>query len=153
MSNSDDELDVSKELKRGDYLKKADVEAGPLTFGVKSVDWQSFDARDGKPAEKRLVLTLDGDPVRKLALNKTNLEVFADAWGPKAKYWVGCMFDAFFDPNVFMHGKRTGGLRVTPRSVSTTVATPVRRAVPAAVPVSDRELLDDPLTDDDPVPF
>jgi len=111
--------DVSQ-LLGGEYLRAADVELGPLTFGITCVQYETFEAKgEKKKAEKKVVLTLDGDPVRKLALNQTNLQTLMDAWGKDARLWVGKVFDAYFDKTVRdPSGKPTGGLRVRVRAVA-----------------------------------
>ena len=107
--------DVSK-LISGEYLKAKDVEAGPLTFGILRAEMETFKAKGEKKAETRLVLTLEGDPLRKLSLNQTNIQTLMDAWGKDARRWVGKCLDAFFDKSVRdPSGKLTGGLRVRVR--------------------------------------
>jgi len=108
----DDDLDVSAEL-HGTFLKAADVKEGPLTYQISRAERVLFEARGDEPARTKIVVTLEGEPVRKLALNKTNLEVFCGAWGKRTSGWIGKAFDAYHDPEVRdLHGKRTGGLRV-----------------------------------------
>ena len=115
-STTDGLNDVRDMLSGGEFLKTKDVEAGDLTFGITHVEKVTFKPKGEKTAEKKLVLTLGGDPVRKLSLNDTNLRTLIDAWGHDAARWVGKVFDAYYDKTVRdPSGKRTGGLRVRPR--------------------------------------
>jgi len=152
--NDRDDLDVSAELS-GEYLKKDDVEGGPLQFVVLAAERKQFEARDGKPEKKQWVLTLEGDPTYKLALNQTNLRTFADAWGTKAKFWIGRTFEAYFDATVQMHGKRTGGLRVRPEPIARPAASRLAAApatVPATTPAPALPAAETG-SDNDPIPF
>ena len=98
------------------YLGTKDVHAGPLTFGIAKVEIEHFPAKGDKKAERKLVLSLAGDPPRKLSLNQTNLQTLTDAWGTDARNWVGQVFDAYCDRTVRdPSGKVTGGLRVRVR--------------------------------------
>jgi hypothetical protein len=149
-TKSDDELlsDVTA-LSSGAYLGAKDVKDGELTFAVQYAAIETFASKDGKKGgERRLVLNLEGDPVRKLSLNETNRAVLVDAWGKDARLWGGPSFviDCFFDASVRSpSGTRTGGLRVKVRR-------PARTATPkpngAETVVAERD--DDP---NDAIPF
>ena len=119
-TDTDPLADVTQFL-GSEYLSVKDVEAGTLTFGITAVSKEQFEAKKGqKPQKPRLVLTLDGDPPRKLSLNATNLTVLIEAWGADARLWIGYMFDAYLDKTVRdPSGKQTGGLRVRPRTLAT----------------------------------
>lgn len=107
-----------------EYLNAKDVEDGVLTFAVASVSKEEFEAKKGEKKQKpRLVLTCEGDPVRKLSCNATNLQTFIDGWGTDARLWNGGVFDAVYDKTVRdPSGKQTGGLRVRLRALPPAVA-------------------------------
>jgi hypothetical protein len=103
--------DVTSDLS-GVYLKKQDVEDGSLSLVIASVDKVVFDAKGGKPAEAKWVLTFTGDPVRRMTLNKTNLSILAKAFGKKTGPWTGQTIEIYLDESVMFAGQLTGGIRV-----------------------------------------
>jgi hypothetical protein len=103
--------DVSGDL-TGVYLKKQDLEDGPLSQHIAAVDKVLFEAKGGKPAETKWVLTFTGEPTRKLTLNKTNLSVLAKAFGKRTGPWVGQTVEIYLDESVMYAGQLTGGLRI-----------------------------------------
>jgi hypothetical protein len=125
--------DVTGDLS-GQYLKKADVADGPLLFQIASVAKVVFEARAGKPAESKWVLTFAGDPVRKLTLNKTNLSILAKAFTKKTGPWAGQTIEVYLDESVMFAGQLTGGIRVRIPRLS-------RRPVPAAATLDPDDLL------------
>jgi hypothetical protein len=113
---------MTKPKRRSQYLSAKDVKDGPLTFGVTGAIFEDFKPRKGEPAQRKLVLQLEGDAPNRLALNQTNRLALADAWGRDARQWAGKAFDAYFDPTVESpDGAKTGGLRVKPRYIPTQV--------------------------------
>jgi hypothetical protein len=116
-ANTDDsavpDLDVTSDLVRV-YISAEEVKkGGPLTCLITWAEREEFEARGDRPASTKVVLTLAGDPVRKLPLNKVNLGTLSDEWGVQAGLWIGKTFEAYFDKSVTdPNGKRTGGLRV-----------------------------------------
>lgn len=126
--------DVTGDLS-GTYLKKRDVEDGPLTLKIASVEKVAFEARNGKPAESKWVLTFASDPIRKLALNKTNLSLLAKGFGKRTGPWIGQTVEVYFDETVSFGGELRGGIRIrVPKSV--------RRPAPAAVTTNPDTALD-----------
>jgi hypothetical protein len=125
------DLDVSSDL-AGVYLKKSDVEDGPLTFGIQSVERVTFEAKGNRPAQVRVVLTFAGEPVRKLSLNKTNLGICVKAWGKFANKWIGQMLDVELDEGVQFAGQLVGGLRVKVRKLRRTTPPPPAEPVGVA---------------------
>jgi hypothetical protein len=112
MNTSSSDLDITADL-GGQYLKKADFEAGEWKrFVVIAVDRVMFEARNGKPAQTKIVVTFEGEPQRKLALNKTNLRILAKVWGKNAAAWIGRTLFVGIDENVSFGGEQVGGLRV-----------------------------------------
>jgi hypothetical protein len=105
------DLDVSGDL-AGTYLKKSDVEDAPLTFTIQSVERVLFEAKAGRPAQQRVVLTFVGDPLRRMSLNKTNLGICAKAWGKHTAAWIGRPVTVELDEGVTFAGQLVGGLRV-----------------------------------------
>ncbi len=105
------DYDVSADLS-GTYIKRRDLEDGPLTLKTASADKVIFEARNGKPAESKWVLTFATDPVRKLGLNKTNLNVMAKNFGKKTGAWLGQLIEVYWDDNVSFGGELRGGIRI-----------------------------------------
>ncbi len=103
----------------------------PLTLTIASVDRVLFEAKAGKPAEQKWVLTFAGEPVRRMTLNKTNLALLAKGFGKRTGAWIGQTIDVVLDESVSFGGQLVGGLRIR---------IPKRRPVP--VPVDD-----DPFSD------
>ena len=115
--------DVTDMLGGGEYLKTKDVEHGDLTFGIARVEKVTFEAKGDRAADKKVVLTFEGDPVKKLSLNQPNLQTLFEAWGKDATRWTGLMLDCYFDRTVRDPGGRlTGGVRVRARSKPAVVA-------------------------------
>jgi hypothetical protein len=125
--------DVTGDLS-GVYLKKQDVADGALSLVIASVDKVVFDAKGGKPAEAKWVLTFMGDPPRRMTLNKTNLSILAKAFGRKTGPWTGQTIEIYLDASVMFGSQLTGGIRVRIPKLS-------RRPVPAAAALDP----DDPL--------
>jgi hypothetical protein len=123
------DLDVSADL-AGVYLKKSDVEDGPLTFTITAVERVLFEAKAGRPAQSRVVLSFEGDPLRRLSLNKTNLGIVVKAWGKHTSKWIGHTIDVELDEGVTFAGQLVGGLRVKMRKPLRRSAEPVIAAAP-----------------------
>src|SRR5688572_4745227 len=101
------DLDVTADL-AGTYLRKEEIqESGPRRFTIADAERVVFEARDGKPAKPKIVLTFATDPVRKMSLNDTNLDTVKSEWGTKAVAWLGRTIEVFYDPDVRFQGKRT----------------------------------------------
>lgn len=111
------DLDVTIDL-GGVYLRKADfTDASGATvardFAIASVARELFEARAGRLAQRKIVLTFTGDPARRLSLIPTNLRILADAWGKLAAAWIGRTLTVYVDPTVRNpNGAVVGGLRV-----------------------------------------
>ena len=122
------DYDVTGDLS-GTYLKRRDLEDGPLMLTIASVDKVTFEARNGKPAESKWVLTFATDPIRKHGLNKTNLSLLAKGLGKRTGAWIGAEIEVYWDETVSFGGQLTGGIRVR-------VPKPAKRptAGPAVVP-------------------
>ena len=71
-TTTDPTLDVTSDLS-GVYIKRADVEHGDYRFVIAAVSRETFEARDGKPSQTKVVLTSNDTPPRKFSLNKVNL--------------------------------------------------------------------------------
>ena len=103
------DLDVSADL-GGQFLKREDVDQRGRSFTIQQVSRETFEARDGRPAQTRVVLALEGE--RKFSLNKTNLKALAQAWGKKTAAWHGRTLVVYLDAHVQNRGQVVGGLRV-----------------------------------------
>jgi len=119
---------------RTDFLKSIDVLKGPLTFQVQQASRQTFKRKDAPTkVERCVVLTLAGDPPRRLSLNQINERTLTESWGPDPADWVGQVFDAYFAKNVRdPNGKLVGGLRVRVREVPGAVTRVIATATEAA---------------------
>ena len=105
------DYDITGDLS-GVYLKAADVAEAPLTLKIAAAEKVIFEARAGKPADSKWVLSFSTDPIRKLALNKTNLSILAKHLGKRTGPWIGQTIEVYFDETVSYGGKLTGGLRI-----------------------------------------
>jgi len=136
-----DDDDVSSEL-TGTALNKADFENGcDHMFVVARVAKKTFEAKNGRPAETRRVLTFDGGKV--LTLNRSNLTLLAKWFGPHTRQWVGQRVVVYRDDSVMFGGQVTGGWRLRRPSKGEAAVAP-HLPEPGAVA--------DDLVDDD-IPF
>ena len=102
--------DVSADLSSS-FLKQSDFETDPaITFTIARVEKKTFEAKNGRPAEAKWVVTFDGD--RSLGLNKTNLQLLAKWFGKRAGAWTGKRITVYRDESIQFGGRLTGGLRV-----------------------------------------
>lgn len=102
--------DVSADL-TGQFLKKADFTDTPaIVFTIRRVEKRSFEAKNGRPAQDKWVLTFDGD--RCMSLNKTNLQLLAKWWGKHARNWHGRQVTVYWDESVSFGGQLVGGMRL-----------------------------------------
>jgi hypothetical protein len=122
------DYDVSSDL-TGAYIKKQDVADGDLTLVITAVEKMRFEARSGKPAEEKWVLTFAGVPTRMLGLNKTNLAIMARTYGRKTGAWIGQRIVVTLDESVSFGGQLVGGLRIR-------IPKPARKPVPDQAPES-----------------
>lgn len=110
MNQQFDDDDVSSDLS-GNYLNAADFENGiGRRFTIASVVKQLYEAKNGKPAESKRVLTFDDGHC--LGLNKTNLRLLAKWFGTKSSAWVGKTVTVYRDESVQFAGRLTGGWRL-----------------------------------------
>ena len=72
---------------------------GSKTFRVANVSVQEF-GDDDEPKKKKVVLHFDGE-TKGLALNVTNKNIIADAWGKDAEQWVGKMLRVYSSKTQF----------------------------------------------------
>jgi len=102
--------DVSGDL-TGAFLRQADfANFSSQRFSIVRVEKKSFEAKNGRPAESKWVVTFDGD--RCLSLNKTNLNLLARWFGPHTRDWIGKEIAVYRDESISFGGRLTGGLRV-----------------------------------------
>jgi len=102
--------DVSADLS-GSFLKQSDFEIDPaITFTIARVEKKTFEAKNGRPAEAKWVVTFEGD--RCLGLNKTNLQLLAKWFGTRNSAWIGKRITVYRDESISFGGRLTGGLRV-----------------------------------------
>jgi hypothetical protein len=102
--------DISADLS-GAFIKKQDLENGPLSLVIIAADKTLFEAKNGRPAEEKWVLSFEGDPIRKRTMNKTNLAWMAKYHGRKPSAWLGQRIELFWDENVSFAGQLVGGIR------------------------------------------
>jgi hypothetical protein len=129
-TNDDD--DVSGDLSSA-FLKQSDFDRDQaIVFTILRVEKKQFEAKNGRPAESKWVVTFDGE--RCLSLNKTNLALLAKWFGKKAGAWKGKKITVYRDESISFGGRLVGGLRV-------------RKPAPQDVPAFVTET-DDPFEDD-----
>ncbi len=100
---------------QGKGLKTEHIEPGQTEwFTVIDVGWITYDAKNGRKADTKPLLTLDGeDNEREWSLNVTNTIICNDAWGDDMRQWIGKKIGAYHDRSVQNpQGGRSGGLRV-----------------------------------------
>ena len=107
----DADLDVTRFV-QGMGLKTEAIPPGQTEhFTITDVGWKVFEGKNGKPSEKKPLLTLDDD--REWSLNIANAGICRDAWGPDMRKWIGHRIGAYHDRSVTdPNGRRSGGLRV-----------------------------------------
>jgi len=106
-----DDDDVSADL-TGQFLTQADFADYPngILFTIARVERIEFEAKNGRPAEKKRAVYFTDN--RALSLNKTNLKLLAKWFGKKSSLWVGKQITVYVDESVSYAGRLTGGLRV-----------------------------------------
>jgi hypothetical protein len=125
-----DDDDVSAEL-TGASLNKADFDDGrSLVVTLARVDKKVFEAKNGRPAETRRVLTFEGGKL--LTLNRVNLTLLAKWFGPHTRDWVGQRVAVYRDDTVMFGGQLTGGWRLR-RALKGDPALTAREPEPVAV--------------------
>jgi hypothetical protein len=140
MATTPTDLDVTSDL-GGVFLRKSDVEDGPQRFSIAAVTREHFEARNGRPAQDKVVLAFAGDPTRKMSLNKTNLGIIARAWGKQASAWIGRSLLVELDESVQFAGQLVGGLRVRIPKVTPAAKRVAPPATPTDVPGDDVDFL------------
>jgi hypothetical protein len=102
--------DVSGDLS-GQFLRQADFDDEPSQrFTITRVEKKSFEAKNGRPAESKWVVTFEGD--RCMSLNRTNLALLAKWYGRHSRDWIGKPVSVYRDESVSFGGRLVGGLRV-----------------------------------------
>ena len=92
-------------------MKQSDFDTDPaITFTIACVEKKAFEAKNGRPAESKWVMTFEGD--RCLGLNKTNLALLAKWFGKRASAWRGKQVTVYRDESIQFGGRLVGGLRV-----------------------------------------
>jgi hypothetical protein len=81
-----------------------------MRYTITRVEKKTFDARNGKPADTRFVLTFSGDKV--FSLNKTNLRLLVKWFGPHTRDWIGKQVAVYRDESVSFAGQLVGGWRL-----------------------------------------
>ena len=120
-------------------LKKEDIGKARPKVVISGTELTEFDG------EKKLVLKFQGKD-KGLALNKTNLQILAAAFGAESDHWPGQMIEIWVDPYVTYAGRVVGGIKVTPQQSAPPPPPPVPRAPVMADPQS-------PPPFDDDIPF
>jgi hypothetical protein len=104
--------DVSGDLTSA-FLKQSDFSDGEsVLFTITHVDKRHFEARNGRPAGDRWVVSFEGTPERCLGLNQTNLALLAKWFGRRHRAWAGQQVVVYRDESVSFGGRLVGGLRV-----------------------------------------
>jgi hypothetical protein len=115
------------------FLKKEDIGDRRVKVIISRVGVTTFD-----DSSKKLVLHFQGKE-KGVALNRTNTQVLAGAFGQESDGWLGQQVELWVDPYVTFGGKMVGGLKITPiRSA------PIPQAPPPVAPAA-------PFDDD--IPF
>jgi hypothetical protein len=105
-----DDDDVSSDLS-GSFLRQSDFSDGSgIVFTIATVEKKDFEAKNGRPAESKWVVTFVGG--RCLGLNKTNLQLLAKWFGKLSRNWIGKRVTVYVDESVAFGGRLVGGLRV-----------------------------------------
>ena len=102
-------MDVSSDLTSG-YLSKRDI-TEPTTFVIKAAERKKFEAKNGRPEEKKVVVLLEGEKHGEVlfANNKTNLRTIVEAWGKDTDAWIDRQIVIWNNPDVMFGSDRTGG--------------------------------------------
>jgi hypothetical protein len=138
------------------YLKKSDVEAGPMNVKVVSCLQENV-ALEDKPVEMLWIMRFQG--IKKgLIMKKTNLNLMVLATGQRnSDFWPGCDITLYNDPTVQFKGEMVGGIRVMVPQPGMQQA-PAQQAPPSQFTQDNNLALNQPRTDDtgplpEPPPF
>jgi hypothetical protein len=102
--------DVSGDLS-GSYLKQSDFENdSAIMFTIRRVEKKAFEAKNGRPAEEKWVLTFDDE--RCFGLNKTNLRLMVKWFSKHWRTWIGKKITVYRDESISFGGRLVGGLRI-----------------------------------------
>lgn len=93
------------------------MEHGDFRFTIAEVSRETFEGRNGQPAQTRVVLTSSDNPPRKFSLNKVNLRTLATAWSKLANQWIGHTILIYFEPTIEVGGSIVGGQRSGGREI------------------------------------
>jgi hypothetical protein len=117
------------------YLKKSDVEAGPMNVKVVSCQQENV-ALEDKPVEMLWIMRFQG--VKKgLIMKKTNLNLMSLATGQRnSDFWPGCDITLYNDPTVQFKGEMVGGIRIMVPQPGMQPQTPQQQA-PQSQPAPD----------------
>ncbi len=142
-------IDSMKEKK---YMSKEDCGTAGIVVTISDIDQQDV-SMENEPTEMKWVLWFEED-VKPLILNKTNIELIADALGEnRPARWVGHQIVCYNDPQIMFAGKRTGGIRVRgAEEPEAPKAAPSRPKATAPKRPIDERNPPDPEFDDD-IPF
>jgi hypothetical protein len=105
-------MNVTK-YRRIPTLKKEDC-AEPLNLIIIGAEEVNF-SRSAREADYKIVVTVEADSGERfrLALNQSNLEVIASAYGDETDDWAEQEIVCVHDPDVEYDGQRVGGIKVS----------------------------------------
>ncbi len=106
-----DNIDVGASL--SEFIQKSALkEDGPQRHWIKAVYYHLFQARDGNPPKKELVLSFTDTPLLFSLSAKVNRRALVAAFGTKSQGWIGKLVELYYEPNVIFGSDLVGGSRV-----------------------------------------
>ena len=128
------------ELKKSRFLSKHDLPVPPqgLAVTIENVTLENV-AQEGQAVEMRGVMYCHGLP-KPMILNTTNGTIISEFLGSEeTDHWKGKLVEIYYDTNVMMGPKRTGGIRV-------------RNPVPAQAPMPQQPMPQQQQPQQQPLP-
>ena len=105
-----DNIDVGASL--SEFIQKSALkEDGPQRHWIKAVYYYLFQARDGNPPKKELVLSFTDTPLLFSLSAKVNKRALVDAYGKHSKGWIGKLVELYYEPNVMFGSDLVGGVQ------------------------------------------
>jgi hypothetical protein len=92
------------------HLAKEDLR-NPIVVSISHVKAEMLKSQNG-PDERKPILHFAGTALKPMVLNVINWTTIEENYGPEVERWTGKSIELYVDPNVFMAGKRVGGIRV-----------------------------------------
>ncbi len=99
----------TSEMMPSKHLKKEDV-PNPITVTIAGVEMQDIGQDDDK--DRKAVMSFQGDELKPMVLNVTNITTLEMLYGDDSDQWVGKRIEVYSDLSIMYAGKRVGGIRV-----------------------------------------